>query len=60
MPHGIANEDIDCIVLQTEDGVHAMVDMLRDRGISQIGGRSLENILITKEQFAQRRMASAG
>lgn len=60
MPHGIANEDIDCIVLQTEDGVQAMVDMLRDRGISQIGGRSLENILITKEQFAQRRMASAG
>lgn len=55
MPHGIANEDIECILLQTEDDVFALASALKERGITRIGGRSLENVLMPKAQFIRHR-----
>ncbi len=58
MPHGIANEDIDVIVLQTQEAVRLMIQSLQDKSITQIGGRPLTEILVTKAQFAYNRNKS--
>ena len=55
MPHGIANEDIDIIVLQTSEAVRSIIQKLQKNGIAQIGGRLLSEILVTKSQFISSR-----
>jgi hypothetical protein len=58
MPHGIPNEDIDVIVLQTQDAIRLMMQNLQDNNITQIGGRPLAEIFVTKAQFASDRNKS--